>query len=75
MKIYTFRMPAVVCFDVEAESEVLARAAALEDQEAIREGMSSDEFLAKTTAGYIHAKPKARAVLVETYDPDAKKEK
>ena len=54
---------------------MLARAAALEDQEAIREGMSSDEFLAKTTAGYIHAKPKARAVLVETYDPDAKKEK
>ena len=68
MMSYTFTMKALVSFDIEAESEKEARANSKGTAELLRGGCAADEFLSQTTAGYVIALPKARAVLTDTYD-------
>ena len=68
MKSYTFTMKATVSFDIEAESEKEARANSKGTAELLRDGCAADAFLSQTTAGYVIALPKARAVLTDTYD-------
>jgi hypothetical protein len=61
-------MKAMVSFDIEADSEKEARANSKGTADMLRGGLAADEFHMKSTAGYVIALPKSRAVLTDAYD-------
>lgn len=72
MTIYTFRIPALLHFDVQTDNrEAAEQEAAKVVGQLVNEGMTSDQLLALTTGGYlvVETENQEEVILADEYTP------